>query len=75
VRTDNVDYFCNHRIMLGLPEQVTRPMELVNGHFKRIVGAAHMVPCSHVSRFRDHVQQWVNDWMIQRNRTTKLILP
>jgi hypothetical protein len=58
VRTDNVDYFCNHRIMLGLPEHKPQYMELVNGHFSAVRGPAQMVPCNHVTLFTTEVERW-----------------
>jgi hypothetical protein len=61
VRTDNVDYFCNHRIMLGLPELRSDGLELVNGHYGSVRGEAHMVACDLVARFKAVTEQWARE--------------
>jgi hypothetical protein len=61
VRVDNVDYFCNHRIMLGLPEQRSDGFELVNGHWGQIKGEASMEGCDLVANFKTDVEKWIQD--------------
>jgi hypothetical protein len=59
VRVENVDYFCNHQIMLGLPEQQANGFELVNGHAARFVSEALLRPCGLVQRFKPQVEKWL----------------
>jgi hypothetical protein len=61
VRVDNVDYFCNHRIMLGLPEQRSNGSELVNGHWGGIKDVVHMEPCGLVAHFKPVVEEWIKE--------------
>jgi hypothetical protein len=61
VRVDNVDYFCNHHVMLGLPEKQSKGMELVNGHWGMIRGDAEMKKCGLVTRFKPAVEQWIRE--------------
>jgi hypothetical protein len=61
VRPENIDYFCNHRIMQGMPEQRSDGLELVNGHYSDIRGEAQMTDCDLVSRYKDAVENWSSE--------------
>jgi hypothetical protein len=61
VRVDNVDYFCNHRIMLGLPERRLNGLEMVNGHWGSIKDHVTMKSCDRVKPFKSSVERWIQE--------------
>jgi hypothetical protein len=61
VRVDNVDYFCNHHIMLGLPERQAKGLELVNGHLRMKTWRVKMESCALVPNHKMSVEHWIRE--------------
>jgi hypothetical protein len=59
VRVENVDYFCIHKIMLGLPERRLDASELVNAHRARGRGKEKKSHCSLVDPFKPVLERWI----------------
>jgi hypothetical protein len=61
VRVENVDYFCVHKIMLGLPGRRSDLFELVNGHVLRGRKHGQMVECNVTMPFKSTVEKWLQE--------------
>jgi hypothetical protein len=60
VRVENVDYFCVHRIMLGLPEWRFNASEVMNAHKARGRCRQMKSSCFIMEPFKRALEQWTS---------------